>query len=66
MQNELKLLKEFRRKRAEMQQEIEKLQEVQEDTERKHKHSVLHMEERFFEEKVCVILLCQRIIADYF
>ncbi len=56
MQNELKTVREFRKKRAEMQVQLEQLHESLEARERDH-HSVLsHMEQKFFEEKVSSVV----------
>ena len=56
MQGELKTVKEFRRKRAEMQQQLADLQGELEEAELQHKSTLSQMEQRFFEEKVgCLI-----------
>ena len=52
MQNELKIMKEFRKKRAEMQQQLENLHVSLEEGESEHKTTVSQLEQRFFEEKV--------------
>lgn len=52
MQGELKTVREFRRKRAEMQHQLASLQSSLEDAEQEHKRTLLQMEQRFFEEKV--------------
>lgn len=52
MQGELKTVREFRRKRAEMQQQLGSLQSSLEEAEQEHKRALLQMEQRFFEEKV--------------
>ena len=52
MQNELKTVREFRKKRAEMQQQLEQLHVSLEDAERDHKTTTSQMEQQFFEEKV--------------
>lgn len=52
MQAELKTMREFRRKRAELQEQIETLQETLETTKFDHKQQLTGLEEKFFEEKV--------------
>ena len=52
MQGELKTVREFRKKRAEMQRHLEQLQTSLEEAERDHKASLSGMEHKFFEEKV--------------
>lgn len=52
MQGELKTMKEFRRKRAELQEQLETMQEALETTKHEHKQQLIHLEEKFFEEKV--------------
>lgn len=52
MQNELKTVREFRKKRAEMQVQLEQLHESLEGQERSHQSTLSHMEQKFFEEKV--------------
>ena len=52
MQGELKTVREFRKKRAEMQHHLEQLQSSLEEAEREHKTGLSEMEHRFFEEKV--------------
>ena len=52
MQGELKTVREFRKKRAEMQHQLEQLQSSLEESERDHKTGLSQMEHKFFEEKV--------------
>ena len=52
MQSELKTMREFRRKRAELQEQLETLTHTLQDTEHNHKQQVATMEQKFFEEKV--------------
>ena len=46
-------MRDFRRKRAELQEQLESLQEALEDTNFQHKQQMTALEEKFFEEKVC-------------
>ena len=55
MQSELKTMREFRRKRTELQDQLELMTQTLQDTEHNHKQQVAAMEQKFFEEKVCVI-----------
>ena len=52
MQNELKTVREFRKKRAEMQHQLDQLHASLEAAERDHKITTSQMEQQFFEEKV--------------
>lgn len=45
-------MRDFRRKRAELQEQLESLQEALEDTNFQHKQQMTALEEKFFEEKV--------------
>jgi myosin heavy subunit len=49
---ELKLVKEFRRKRAQMQRELDDIKQAVLDTNETHKQTVMKMEQRFFDEKM--------------
>ena len=64
MQSELKVVKEFRKKRAEMQQQLDQLQASLDEAEHDHKHTLSTMEEKFFEEKVRLQKEANRRIAD--
>ncbi|ELU12903.1 hypothetical protein CAPTEDRAFT_173951, partial [Capitella teleta] len=52
LQGELKMVKEFRRKRAQMQRELEEIKETMFDANREHKETLGRMEQKFFEEKM--------------
>ena len=54
MQGELKTVKEFRKKRAEMQAQLAQLQGALSEAEREHQAALQALEQRFFEEKVCM------------
>ncbi|KAJ8045051.1 Basal body-orientation factor 1 [Holothuria leucospilota] len=52
MQSELKLVKEFRRKRGQMQKELEDIKEEMFLTNKEHTQQLQRMEHKFFEEKI--------------
>ncbi|XP_072030872.1 LOW QUALITY PROTEIN: basal body-orientation factor 1-like [Amphiura filiformis] len=52
MQSELKLVKEFRRKRGQMQKELDEIKEEMFLTNKEHKQQLQRMEHKFFEEKI--------------
>ncbi|XP_064623880.1 basal body-orientation factor 1-like [Lineus longissimus] len=52
MQSELKLVKEFRRKRGQMQKELDEIKESMHVANRDHKGTLTKMEQKFFEEKM--------------
>lgn len=52
MQSELKLVKEFRRKRGQMQKELDEIKEDMFVTNKEHKSQLQRMEHKFFEEKI--------------
>ncbi|CAD5121320.1 DgyrCDS9848 [Dimorphilus gyrociliatus] len=52
MQAELKVVKEFRRKRGQMQKELEDIKEAMFLANKEHKDTLTRMEQRFFEEKM--------------
>ena len=52
MQGELKTMREFRRKRAEMQDHLTSLQQTLDNTVHQHQSQLSLLEQRFFEEKV--------------
>ncbi|XP_006815796.1 basal body-orientation factor 1-like [Saccoglossus kowalevskii] len=52
MQSELKLVKEFRRKRGQMQKELDEIKEEMFITSKEHKATLQRMEHKFFEEKI--------------
>ncbi|XP_031564389.1 basal body-orientation factor 1-like [Actinia tenebrosa] len=64
MQSELKLVKEFRRKRAQMQKELDEIKESMFVTEKHHKGTLQQMEQKFFEEKVRLQQEASRKIAE--
>jgi len=64
IQNELKTVREFRKKRAEMQQQLEQMQECMETTERNHKKVISSMEYKFYEEKLRLQKEANRRIAE--
>ncbi|XP_065942719.1 basal body-orientation factor 1 isoform X3 [Magallana gigas] len=52
MQSELKVVKEFRRKRGQMQKELDDIKESMYNANRDHKGTLTRMEQKFFEEKM--------------
>lgn len=52
MQGELKVVREFRKKRTQMQKELDQIKGAMGEMGRKHKDTVNRMERKFFEEKV--------------
>lgn len=52
MQSELKMVKEFRRKRGQMQKELDDIKESMYNANREHKSTLSRMEQKFFEEKM--------------
>ncbi len=54
MQTELKTMREFRRKRTELQDQLEAMTQSLQDNEHDHKQQLAAMEQRFFEEKVSI------------
>ncbi|KAL5008353.1 hypothetical protein ScPMuIL_013934 [Solemya velum] len=52
MQSELKLVKEFRRKRGQMQKDLDEIKESMYGANREHKATLARMEQKFFEEKM--------------
>lgn len=52
MQGELKLVKEFRKKRTQMQAELDGIRESLFETNKQHKVSLERMEQKFFDEKM--------------
>ncbi|XP_041469637.1 basal body-orientation factor 1-like [Lytechinus pictus] len=52
MQSELKLVKEFRRKRGQMQKELDEIKEEMFLTNKEHQQQLQRMEHKFFEEKI--------------
>lgn len=55
MQEELKTVREFRKRRGEMQRQLEQLQASLESSKKEHRATLSEMEQRFFEEKVCTV-----------
>ncbi|KAK3708366.1 hypothetical protein QZH41_014832, partial [Actinostola sp. cb2023] len=64
MQSELKLVKEFRRKRAQMQKELDEIKESMFVTDKHHKGTLQQMEQKFFEEKVRLQQEASKKIAE--
>ena len=64
MQGELKTVREFRKRRAEMQQQLEQLQSSLDASAHDHKTSLSNMEHRFFEEKLRLQKEANRRIAE--
>ena len=64
MQGELKTVREFRKRRAEMQHQLEQLQSSLDVSAHEHKASLSNMEHRFFEEKLRLQKEANRRIAD--
>lgn len=52
MQGELKTVKEFRKRRTEMEAQLSQLQMTLTQSEKEHKAALQALEHRFFEEKV--------------
>lgn len=52
MQGELKVVREFRKKRTQMQKELDQIKGAMGEMGRKHKDTISRMERKFFEEKV--------------
>ena len=67
MQGELKTMKEFRRKRAELQERLETMQETLDSMKHEHRQQLINLEEKFFEEKVRldIIILCMQHIISF-
>ena len=53
MQTELKTMREFRRNKAELQEQLDTMQEALDTAQHEHKQQLTAMEQKFFEEKVC-------------
>lgn len=64
IQGELKTVKEFRKRRGEMQQQIDQLQGSLEEAAIHHEKAVSAMEYKFFEEKLRLQKEANRRIAD--
>ena len=52
MQSELKTMREFRRKRAELQEQLETMTQQLDNNNHDHKQQLTALEQKFFEEKV--------------
>ena len=52
LQNELNQLKEFRKKKVQMQKELEEIKEAMILNEKEHKEHMERVEQKFFEEKM--------------
>ncbi|KAG7328298.1 hypothetical protein KOW79_008242 [Hemibagrus wyckioides] len=64
IQGELKTIKEFRKKKAHMEQELITMKESMYVAEREHKESLARMEHKFFIEKVCLEKEAEQKIAQ--
>lgn len=64
MQSELKLVKEFRRKRAQMQKELDEIKDTMFMTEKHHGNTLQQMEHKFFEEKIRLQQEASKKIAE--
>ena len=64
IQGELKIVREFRKKRGEMQQQLDKLKEVLAESEKDHDKAMSGMEYKFFEEKLRLQKEANRRIAE--
>lgn len=53
MQGELKTVKDFRKRRSEMEAELAQLRLALSESETVHQTALQTLEQRFFEEKVC-------------
>ncbi|XP_048831066.1 basal body-orientation factor 1-like [Brienomyrus brachyistius] len=63
IQGELQMIKEFRRKKAEMERELSDLKEKIETEDRNHKESLARTEHKFFNEKLCLEKEAEQRIA---
>jgi len=64
MQSELKLVKEFRRKRAQMQKELDDIKDSLFEAEKDHKETLSTMERKFLEEKMRLQEEASKKISD--
>ncbi|KAK6165338.1 hypothetical protein SNE40_022284 [Patella caerulea] len=64
IQGELKTVKEFRRKRAQMQKDLDDIKEAMHNANRTHKENVVRMEQKFFEEKMRLQQEANKKIAE--
>ncbi|KAL5474689.1 hypothetical protein EMCRGX_G026673 [Ephydatia muelleri] len=64
MQNELKTLQEFRKKKVEMQSEIDRLEKALGDVSYQHKVELGDVEQKFFEEKMRLQKEANKRVAD--
>ena len=64
IQSELKLVKEFRRKRAQMQRDLDEIKDNMFINEKKHQAILGGMEQKFFEEKIRLQQEANRKIAE--
>ena len=55
MQGELKTVREFRKRREEMETQLAQLRMTLTESEREHQTAMQALEQRFFEEKVCAL-----------
>lgn len=52
LHSELKTMREFRRKRAELQEQLETMRQALGDAHHNHEQQVISLEQKYFEEKV--------------
>ena len=64
IQGELKTVREFRKRRTEMQQQLEQLRGTLEESEKEHEKAMSNMEYKFFEEKLRLQKEANRRIAE--
>lgn len=64
MQSELKLVKEFRRKRAHMQKELDEIKDKVFHTDKQHRETLEKIERKFFEEKIRLQQEASRKISE--
>ncbi|ESO99812.1 hypothetical protein LOTGIDRAFT_205234 [Lottia gigantea] len=64
IQGELKMVKEFRRKRAQMQKDLDDIKEAMHNATRNHKDNISRMERKFFEEKMRLQQEANKKIAE--
>lgn len=64
IQGELKTVREFRKRRTEMQQQLDQLRSTLEESEKDHEKAMSNMEYKFFEEKLRLQKEANRRIAE--
>ncbi len=63
-QNELAQLKDFRKKKVQMQRELEEIKEAMEQNEKEHRQHLMRVEQKFFEEKMRLQIEANRKIEE--